>query len=237
MKDKNKNQSPSDELGVWNDPELEARLVAMLMGELSPFEEAEMEQELEKSPELRLFRDRMLEVQGLISEVGDEEEGNLQGEDDWKLSPDRRESLLETFLDKQEVEDPEVNGSAERDEEFEENKVSSINIQWRSLGGIAACLLLSLGVFIMMFTRRSDIFQNQEEIISYNAENEIDTNDFRFSDPEQVVRKPSSPSSSMSKVIAANTPSYTAIPVPEETAIEPSIDFGNGREFGDGWGG
>ena len=132
MKDKNKNQSPSDELGVWNDPELEARLVAMLMGELSPFEEAEMEQELEKSPELRLFRDRMLEVQGLISEVGDEEEGSIQDEDDWKLSPDRRESLLDTFSNKKEVEDPEVNGSAERDEEFEENKVSSINIQWRS---------------------------------------------------------------------------------------------------------
>jgi len=47
-----------------------------------------------------------------------------------------------------------------------------------------------------------------------------------------VERKPSAPSSSMAKVIAANTVSTTAIPVPEIDVPEPSTDFGDG--WGDG---
>ena len=51
-----------------------------------------------------------------------------------------------------------------------------------------------------------------------------------------VERKPSAPSSSMAKVIAANTSSPTAVPVPEVDVPEPSTDFGDGNDFGDGWG-
>lgn len=51
-----------------------------------------------------------------------------------------------------------------------------------------------------------------------------------------VERKPSAPSSSMAKVIAANTTSPTAVPVPEVDVPDPSADFGNGDDFGDGWG-
>ena len=51
-----------------------------------------------------------------------------------------------------------------------------------------------------------------------------------------VERKPSAPSSSMAKVIAANTVSPTAVPVPEVDVPDPSTDFGNGDDFGDGWG-
>ena len=51
-----------------------------------------------------------------------------------------------------------------------------------------------------------------------------------------VERKPSAPSSSMAKVIAANTSSPTAVPVPEVDVPDPSTDFGNGDDFGDGWG-
>ena len=47
---------------------------------------------------------------------------------------------------------------------------------------------------------------------------------------------PLSPASSMAKVIAASTPSATSVPVPDETVVEPSLDFGDGNDFGDGWG-
>ena len=40
----------------------------------------------------------------------------------------------------------------------------------------------------------------------------------------------------MSKVIAANTSSPTAIPIPEIDVPDPSTDFGDGNDFGDGWG-
>ncbi|MFC4992214.1 prenyltransferase/squalene oxidase repeat-containing protein [Rubritalea tangerina] len=53
--------------------------------------------------------------------------------------------------------------------------------------------------------------------------------------PNQVERKPSSPSSSMAKVIASTSASPTAVPVPDIEITEPSLDFGNGDDFGDGW--
>jgi hypothetical protein len=49
-------------------------------------------------------------------------------------------------------------------------------------------------------------------------------------------QKPSAPSSSSAKVIAAATTSNVAIPVPEVDVPQPSTDFGNGDDFGDGWG-
>lgn len=52
----------------------------------------------------------------------------------------------------------------------------------------------------------------------------------------KVMRKPSSPSSSMAKVIAANTQSPTSIPVPDQIVNTPSLDFGDGDDFGAGWG-
>ena len=283
MKDKDNNKTSIEGLGVWNDPELEARLVAMLMGELSPFEEDEMKQELEKSPELRLFRDRMLEVQGLISEVNEEEDDASDEEDEgeWKLSPKRKEGLMETFANKEVA--VEVDDVIEEDnEEILDDVVSSAGIQWRSFVGVAACLLISLGAFIMMFMRRGEVFVNQEELVSYspatkleNELTELESDEIasgnvdlrRFERQKQagfnmdeedsesflavgeslskkekgynygaVVKKPSSPSSSMSKVIASNTPQIDAVPVPQQSSVEPSLDFGSGTDFGDGWG-
>jgi len=40
----------------------------------------------------------------------------------------------------------------------------------------------------------------------------------------------------MAKIIASNTPSAIAIPVPVNNLTEPSINFGNGDDFGNGWG-
>lgn len=49
-------------------------------------------------------------------------------------------------------------------------------------------------------------------------------------------RRPSSPSSSMAKVITAQTEAPTAVPVPEVEITVPSLDFGGDDGFGDGWG-
>ena len=50
----------------------------------------------------------------------------------------------------------------------------------------------------------------------------------------EVKKKPSSPSSSLSKVIATKTPSATSIPVPDQLVNEPSLDFGDGDGNGGG---
>ena len=53
--------------------------------------------------------------------------------------------------------------------------------------------------------------------------------------PESAL-KPSAPQSSMSKVTSATT-SSGSIPTPDVDLATPSLDFGEGKDFGTGWGG
>jgi len=102
---------------------------------------------------------------------------------------------------------------------------------------IIALLLSALIVAVLFFIALSPLFKNEEELVSYSPGSE---NFEDITQPEitsEVEKKPSSPSASMSKVIVANAPSPTAIPVPKNTAVEPSLDFGSSNDFGDGWGG
>jgi hypothetical protein len=77
---------------------------------------------------------------------------------------------------------------------------------------------------------------SQPDIVSYRAamseDDSIETKELNTA----IQRKPSAPSSSMAKVIAANTTSPTAIPVPDFDVPVPSSDFGSGDDFGAGWG-
>ena len=102
---------------------------------------------------------------------------------------------------------------------------------------IIALLLSALIVAVLFFIALSPIFKNEEELISYSPASEIIE---EITEPEktsEVEKKPSSPSSAISKVISASTPSPTAIPIPVDTADEPSLEFGNSSDFGGGWGG
>lgn len=50
-----------------------------------------------------------------------------------------------------------------------------------------------------------------------------------------VQRRPSAPSLSMARVLAAASASPIAVPVPDIDLPEPAVDFGDGNDFGDGW--
>ena len=100
---------------------------------------------------------------------------------------------------------------------------------------IAILMMTLIGVILLIIAMK---FNKDEipELISYSAENvEEDELDVRKVQT-QTQRKPSAPSSSMAKVIAANSASPTAIPVPEIDVPDPSLNFGDGDGFGDGWG-
>ena len=96
---------------------------------------------------------------------------------------------------------------------------------------IIALIGIILGI-IMMVTEKKEI----PTIVSYNAflEDEVVVEKQKLR--TNVSRKPSSPSSAIARVIASTTASPTAIPVPEINVPEPSLDFGDGDDFGDGWG-
>ncbi|NWK54904.1 VWA domain-containing protein [Verrucomicrobiaceae bacterium N1E253] len=100
---------------------------------------------------------------------------------------------------------------------------------------ISILVVLLIGI-ILLWILLPPIDNFTPEIVSYQAGNVDDRPVKRPQMQRNVERKPSSPSSSMARVIASSTVSDLAIPVPEEITPVDSMEFGNGDDFGDGWG-
>lgn len=101
---------------------------------------------------------------------------------------------------------------------------------------IIAVLVVTFICVILAFFLLPALDNYKPEIVTYQGS--VDVTD-KLEKPKltnNVQRKPSSPSSSMARVIASNTISDIAVPVPEEVVDTP-MDIGNGNDFGDGWGG
>ena len=74
------------------EPELEARVVALVLGEASDFEREELNRQIERRPELAAFMLQMQKVHDLLQDVG---AGEFEAPDeDWKLPTDRRNAVL-----------------------------------------------------------------------------------------------------------------------------------------------
>lgn len=101
---------------------------------------------------------------------------------------------------------------------------------------VISLLVIVLIALILAFIFLEPLLRTTPVIVSYSS-SVVDDNKLEAKKmTNSVERKPSAPSSSMAKVIAANTSSPTAVPVPEVDVPDPSTDFGNGDDFGDGWG-
>lgn len=75
------------------EPDLEARLVAWVLGEASDFETEELQRLMQERPELAVFKREMEQVSELVRSVG---HGDLETpEADWKLPSDRRQAVLD----------------------------------------------------------------------------------------------------------------------------------------------
>ncbi len=100
---------------------------------------------------------------------------------------------------------------------------------------VIAILVMALILLVFAFILLPALNRENPTIVTYavaqNTEDQI-----KQKTMSQMRAKPSSPSSSAAKVIAANVTSPTAIPVPDIEVTEPSIDFGSGDDFGEGWG-
>ncbi len=101
---------------------------------------------------------------------------------------------------------------------------------------VIAFLVVTLILLVLGYFTLTPFFKDTPVIVTYNAsipaEEVIETKKVSTN----TQQKPSAPSSSSAKVIAAATTSNLAIPVPEVETLNPSTDFGNGDDFGDGWG-
>ena len=96
---------------------------------------------------------------------------------------------------------------------------------------VIVMIFLVLGIFLL-----PNIVKENPTIVTYSASltDETEVNQKKINN--QIQRKPSAPTNSMAKVIAANTSSPTAIPVPDIDVVTPNADFGDGEDFGGGWG-
>jgi predicted PurR-regulated permease PerM len=99
---------------------------------------------------------------------------------------------------------------------------------------IIAILIVFLICVILLYLLLPIIYNNSQELVAYQTATKDAEEVTKPEMTNNVERKPTAPSSSMAKIIAANTPSITAIPVPEIDAPNPSLDFGNGDDFGAG---
>ena len=101
---------------------------------------------------------------------------------------------------------------------------------------IISVLVVVLLMVILSLLLLAPIFKDAPVIVTYQS-GSIETEIVQERQVSTSIdRKPSAPSSAMAKVIAANTESPMAVPVPDTEVTTPSPDFGNGDDFGEGWG-
>src|SRR5262245_19984943 len=83
------NDDPNNsQMNPWIEPELEARIVAWVAGEASPFEIAELERLVAEKPELAVFKRRIEAVHGLMGQAVRPDPTPL------RMSEERRAKLL-----------------------------------------------------------------------------------------------------------------------------------------------
>lgn len=132
------------ELHAWIDPGIEARMVAMILGEASAFETDELERLMEERPELRVFKRRLEVVHSLLGEVV--KGGDV---DDWRLSPERRAEVIQALgvpPELVEKKDPVVLPI----DENREHRVRKTGLKVALMA--AACLLISLLIAPLFMT-------------------------------------------------------------------------------------
>ena len=92
-------------------------------------------------------------------------------------------------------------------------------------------IFLVMGVFLLDLN-----IKESPTIVTYEASTQVEETITEKKVNTQVMKKPSAPSSSMTKVIAASADSPVSIPVPDVDVTTPSMEFGDGQDFGGGWG-
>ena len=131
----------NDDLPDGIDPEIEARVAALVLGDVSGPEVEELERMILEQPGLQEYRGRLASLHGMLGEAlvpGDEEE--------WKLSPDRRAQLPDAFLAADPLADAAVTGGFPVDPARERRiRSAGRRVMWSA----AACFGLTL--FLVTF--------------------------------------------------------------------------------------
>ncbi len=123
--------------------QMEVRIVALLMGESSPFETAELQEAMKKDPALAAFHDEMRRTIGLVSEASTPATAPATVEQP-TLSPERRQALISTFKQKKVLKFPRIPA------------LTFIQRRWLVPATLAASILIFIGagLFIPASSRK-----------------------------------------------------------------------------------
>jgi len=217
------------------DEALEARIVAWVLGESSPFEAEELKRLCAERPELEIFRRRIDAVHGLLRES--EKQGSSIA---WQL-PSAKRAYLDAVLGTATT--PPANVLAPPKRRYR---------AWLSAAASVAILLALAGLLAPMTMRQ----RKSASGIAYSLEMRAYETDYPAEliqgtpvpiTPESLLsenrsesrpsRNPSSPSSAQANVVSSRGASPTLIHVPEIAAADSSSAFGDSDAFGGGWGG
>ncbi len=118
------------------EPELEVRIVALVLGEASDFERDELNRLIAERPELAAFKSEIQSVHGLLHNVGAGE--SATADENWKLSTEKRRRVL-AAIDGNLDEQPEVKVVLASDELRRSKRKAMV----RNLSSIAAVILVA----------------------------------------------------------------------------------------------
>jgi Mg-chelatase subunit ChlD len=124
-------------LHPWIEPELEARIVALVLGEASDFEREELERLIEEKPELAVFRKRMDSLHGMLRELGRGDEWDSEA--DWKLPAEKRDGILAVITGTASDAAREAESAPEKEAVPPRRKIGPW-LQWAALIAILACI-------------------------------------------------------------------------------------------------
>ena len=135
------NGDSNEPLETWIDPNLEVRILSMILGEASEFEQAELQKEILENSEIKAFYQRMLEIHELLENVNISSDGVTSN--DWKLNSERRSQLLDIFKD---VENTESSHLEETGENYDDESKKLIRFPFKILLISSAAVVL-FGLF------------------------------------------------------------------------------------------
>lgn len=141
------------------DPELEARIVDMVLGEASDVERERLQLLIDNDIELQSFKEQIQSVHGLLREAGTGEFSASQ--EDWKLSDTRRSSLLTvlTGAEQKETDQPDAGGTSSTKSKVQRTNSKTVRTDldpknpaaWRfTRYGALAASLAAVGLLIVI---------------------------------------------------------------------------------------
>ena len=137
---------------IHPDEHIEARITAWVLGEASPFEAAELQALVEKSPEHKIHFDRISKLHAHLQETE-----KAESDQTWKLPPEKREKI-ETILGEQKLTTSNQKESRIRHASF------------RAAFGIAACALFAaflLAIINPNIIKRNTASNREPKLLSH----------------------------------------------------------------------